>query len=395
MEVEVSRQRFDFYNRLLTTSNSVGALDSCPRYVCHRASSNAGDCDTTTADLSTGWFSAKLGDAHVVGFTTTRIGLGQLAECYRVDLQYGPDKKDGPATVVLKIASASDQNRQTSRLFKLYEREITFYKEFAALVNGPVCPCYNSSYHEDDTFSLLLADVAPAVEGDDLHGVTYEQAKMAMAALGRMHSPSIGNKSVRQALQPFPPVAVDQATMSQLYAEFLRRFKDRVDPNHLLVCQKLVDCVDAYNAQQSRPGTIMGLMHGDYRSDNTLFDANDSERPCTVVDWQFAAWGPLMNDVAYFLGCSVRSEDRRDWMDELLQLYHQQLSPDGSATIDRIKEDLRSHSFYGVFITLGGTAYVEPTQRSEDLYMTMLSRSCSLVLDLDALDTVPRSIEPT
>ncbi len=37
-------------------------------------------------DLSAGWLTAALGAATVTGFTTERIGTGQMSECYRVTL---------------------------------------------------------------------------------------------------------------------------------------------------------------------------------------------------------------------------------------------------------------------------------------------------------------------
>ena len=56
----------------------------------------------------------------------------------------------------------------------------------------------------------------------------------------------------------------------------------------------------------------MGLVHGDYRLDNMLFGQPGADRALTVVDWQTVTWGPAMTDVAYFLGCALPSELRRE-----------------------------------------------------------------------------------
>ena len=37
-----------------------------------------------------------------------------------------------------------------------------------------------------------------------------------------------------------------------------------------------------------------------------------------MVDWQTVTWGPAFTDVAYFLGCALKTEDRRAHYDELL-----------------------------------------------------------------------------
>ena len=63
-------------------------------------------------------------------------------------------------------------------------------------------------------------------------------------------------------------------------------------------------------------------MHGDYRLDNMLFGEPGADRPLTVVDWQTVTWGPAMTDVAYFLGCALPDDVRRDNYDALLRAYH-------------------------------------------------------------------------
>ena len=62
-----------------------------------------------------------------------------------------------------------------------------------------------------------------------------------------------------------------------------------------------------------------GLVHGDYRLDNMLFGESGADRPLTVVDWQTVTWGPAMTDVAYFLGCALPDDVRRDNYDALLR----------------------------------------------------------------------------
>ena len=68
-------------------------------------------------------------------------------------------------------------------------------------------------------------------------------------------------------------------------------------------------------------------MHGDYRLDNMLFGTAGADRALTVVDWQTVTWGPALTDVAYFLGCALPAQHRREHYDALLRAYHEALGP--------------------------------------------------------------------
>ncbi len=82
------------------------------------------------------------------------------------------------------------------------------------------------------------------------------------------------------------------------------------------------------------------VIHGDYRLDNLLFDPVTGE--VTAVDWQTAAIGPPLRDVAYFLGTSMRSEDRAAHEESLVGAYHSALLEHGIRTysFDRMLERL-------------------------------------------------------
>ena len=137
------------------------------------------------------------------------------------------------------------------------------------------------------------------------------------------------------------------------------------------------------------PSRIKGLVHGDYRLDNMLFGRPGSRRDLTVVDWQTVTWGPAMTDVAYFIGCAVPIEDRRTHYDELLRAYHQGLGPDSSVTLDDVRDGVRHQSFAGVMMAVVSAMLVERTDRGDEMFLTMLDRHTSHVLDTGALDILP------
>jgi hypothetical protein len=345
------------------------------------------------SDLTAQWLAAAIG-APVTGFTIDRIGTGQMSECYRIGLSYD-DGADGPASVVLKVAATDPTSRQTGLALGLYEREVRFYSDIAPHLGGSVAECYHSAYDPDTgIFALLLDDAAPAEVGNEIQGATIADAVLALTELGRLHAPVIGSNSLANAEWLTRAAPLNQALVAQLWAGFADRYADAITPDQRLVCERLVESFDAYLAEESVSDRVKGLVHGDYRLDNMLFGRPGSRRDLTVVDWQTVTWGPAMTDVAYFIGCAVAIEDRRAHYDELLRAYHQGLGPDSSLTIDDVRDGVRRQSFAGVMMAVVSSMLVERTDRGDEMFLTMLDRHSSHVLDTAALDILPAPEAP-
>ncbi|TDO11952.1 phosphotransferase family enzyme [Mycobacterium sp. BK086] len=345
------------------------------------------------SDLTAPWLAAAIG-APVTGFTVERIGTGQMSECYRIGLSYD-DGAEGPASVVLKVAATDPTSRQTGLALGLYEREVKFYSDVAPSLGGPVAECYHTAYDpETGIFALLLDDAAPAEVGNEIRGAAIEDAVLALTELGRLHAPVIGSDSLADAEWLTRAAPLNQALVAGLWAGFADRYGDAITPDQRLVCERLVASFDAYMEQESVPDRIKGLVHGDYRLDNMLFGRPGSRRDLTVVDWQTVTWGPAMTDVAYFIGCAVAVDDRRAHYDELLRAYHQGLGPDSTLTLDDVREGVRRQSFAGVMMAVVSSMLVERTDRGDEMFLTMLDRHTSHVLDTGALDVLPAPDAP-
>ncbi len=338
------------------------------------------------SDLTVEWLTAALG-VPVSDFAFERIGTGQMSECYRVALSYA-NACDGPASVVLKVAATDPVSRQTGLALGLYEREVRFYSDIAPELGGPIAPCHHAGFNTDTgAFHLLLGDAGPAVVGDEIRGATIEQAALALAELGRLHGPLLGDPAMAQADWLNRESPMNQALIGQLYAAFSARYGEQIAPQHRDVCERLVRSFDGY--LDSEAGGLHGLVHGDYRLDNMLFGQPGADRPLTVVDWQTVTWGPAMTDVAYFLGCALADEHRRDQYDALLRAYHDSLGPDTAISLDDVRDGVRRASFFGVMMAIVSSMLVEQTDRGDEMFMVMLRRHCQHVLDTDALSTLP------
>jgi hypothetical protein len=343
-------------------------------------------------DLTADWLSDTLGTGRVGTFTVDRIGTGQMSECYRVGLTYA--QGSGPASVVLKVAASDPMSRQTGQALGLYEREVRFYADVAPRLGGPIAHCYHASYQpESGMFTLVLDDAAPAEVGDEIRGATIEDAKLALTQLGRLHAPLIGSDTLAEAAWLHRETPMNQALITGLFNGFVDRYGSSIAPQQQLVCQRLVDSFDAYLAEESTSEGIKGLVHGDYRLDNMLFGRPGSLRDLTVVDWQTVTWGPALTDVAYFLGCALQTEDRRAHYDELLDAYCEGLGPNSPITAEQVRDGVRRQSFFGVMMAIVSSMLVERTERGDQMFLTMLDRHSSHVLDTGALDVLPQAGE--
>ncbi|KAJ7855134.1 phosphotransferase enzyme family protein [Mycena olivaceomarginata] len=355
----------------------------------------------TIDHLTPSFLGAILGNPAVADFEAERIGTGQVGEVYRLRVSYSDEKENNPATVILKIASRDPRSRASGLSLGIYNVETRFYDELASAVAAktPCVPgCYYSAYDKDSgSFALLLEDVgADALVGNDLHGATLAQARLAMTELGRLHGALLplaqqaGNQWIVQEARARAPNA---AMFEELFRAFKERYRGRVTPEHLAICERWVQSFTWFIDAMRQPDAmaLLGVTHGDYRMDNMLFLAGGDQ--AKVVDWQLVNVGPLASDLAYFLGGCLDPTDRRDWLRDLLQTYLDALTAATGGqplvTPEQLEHDLRMNAFYGVTMAIVSSILVRQTDRGDDMFLTMLSRHCELVRELDALAILP------
>jgi hypothetical protein len=340
-------------------------------------------------DLTSTWLADALGTGPIERFSVEPIGTGQMSESRRVVIDYAPGPDSGPASVVLKTASADENSRAAGVGLGVYDREVRFYSELAPRIGGPLAECHLAVIDsQDGWFTLILEDVAPAVQGDQIAGCTVEQARLAIHELARLHAPVFADSQLGATPWLNQGNVLNQALLTQLLPAFLERYGERVASEHAEVCARFVASLDGWAADRRPP---LGLVHGDYRLDNMLFGAGDAPRRFVAVDWQTVSWGPVMTDVAYFLGSSLSVEDRRENEHALVREYHEALHAHGVRDFDW--EDCwsgyRRETFLGILMTVAPAVLVERTDRGDDMFVANLARYAQQILDLDALELLP------
>ena len=347
-------------------------------------------------DLTAEWLTAAVGAGTVERFTTERIGTGQMSECYRVELgvrrRHRPDRRRSCSRWPPPIRRVGRRVLRWDCTNARCGSTPTSHHASA----GPSRPATaRRSTPRPASSTSLLGDAAPAVVGDEIRGATIEQARLAVAELGRLHAPLLGDAALADVEWLNRESPMNQALVAQLYAGFVDRYGDQ----HRTRASRRVRAVGRElrripASRRSRRHVVHGLVHGDYRLDNMLFGEANADRPLTVVDWQTVTWGPAMTDLAYFLGCALPDDVRRDNYDALLRAYHDALGPNAIVGLEDVRDGVRRQSFFGVMMAFVASMLVERTERGDEMFMVMLARHAQHVLDTDALATLPEPAAP-
>ena len=341
----------------------------------------------TPQQLTAEWLAAALGSGPIESLALTGIGTGQMSESTRVDIEYTGEPA-GPASVVLKTASTDQTSRATGVGLGIYDREVRFYRELAPRIGGPLADCHFAAIAGDGSFTIVLEDLAPATQGDQIAGCGVEQARLAMRSLAQLHAPVFADPQLGATPWLNQGTVLTQALVTQLLEGFVERHGGRVSDAHLEVCRRFVASMDGWT-QELRPP--LGLVHGDYRLDNMLFGEPDAPRAFAVVDWQTVGWGQAMTDASYFIGGSLTLEDRRAHERELLRDYHEALQEHGvrGFSWEECWEGYRRQAFLGVLMTVAPAMIVQRTERGDEMFLVTLARYAQQVLDLDAIELLP------
>jgi hypothetical protein len=353
--------------------------------------------------MDAAWFTDVLRahgyDVRVDGVSYEPIGTGQSADSYRFELEHArgsaaegaaPEGVAGrpPRRLVAKLPSADPTSRQTGHVHGSYRREVGFYREIRQTVAVPTPdPIHVDFDPEDSDFVLLLEDLAPARQGDQIAGCSPAIARVAMDAIAGLHAPRWGDPTLRK--HTFLTGLDDEASgrpdlFALMWKGFLDRYRDRLEPEVRDLGLALRDRFDRYARPYPGPRCVV---HGDYRLDNVLIDAGGEEPHLFVVDWQTAGLGCGTLDVAYFLGAGLLPEDRRIHEEALVSRYVDALATRGVRDYDleRAWTDYRWYSFAGYVMAIIASMLVVQTERGDEMFMTMAHRHGRHALDLDAI----------
>lgn len=359
----------------------MSAVVSIPRY----------PTDVTAEWLSTA-LSGRGASVEVSGVDVVAIGTGQTGATYRVTASYATDPAELPQTFVIKLPAQDDAVRD--RVVIGYRSECAFYSAVADRVRVPTPECFYCEISDDAMdYALLLADQAPAVQGDQIAGCGEQQARLAVVALAGLHGPSwcdpfwLDLPGIAFA-RPDEAGAMGMGEVAKMSVDItLEKLGDRMSAEDRETFSAAMGLVAPWLMTE---WDRFALLHGDYRLDNLLFDPGQSW--VSVVDWQTLGVGLPARDLAYFTATSLDSRLRSEIESDLVDEYHRALLSYGVTGYDRETcwRDYRIGVIQALLISALGFAFATSTERGDDMVLTMLARGCQAIRDLKTLELISR-----
>jgi len=344
----------------------------------------------SAGELTPAWLTHALRagghDLVVSSVTAKRIGTGQMGTAYRLQLGYEGDP--GPSTLVAKLAALDPVLR--SRVSMGYAAEVGFYSKLASTlrVRTPYC-WYGAISADNASFTLLLDDAAPAIPGVQAEGCSVERARSSVMNLVGLHAPRWNDPQLRELdflMQPSEAMATGMGkALAHSTKAFVERYAQVLGVDDVATLQHAAEVARAWLLARPEPFTVI---HGDYRLDNLMFLPSGDE--VLALDWQGAAVGPPLRDVAFFLGTGVEPDVRRSIEEKLLAEYHTGLLANGVSDYDAQQcwMDYRLALLQGYAVTVNGCIYAagERSEQSDAMFLAMARRSCAAIRDHRTLE---------
>jgi len=346
-------------------------------------------------EISESWVESVLADpaspdqGQIQSMNVSPVGAGQVADCARITITtHGGEER----SFVAKVPSRDQTSRETAIAQHLYEREVRAYEALLPRTSMAT-PARIASVLDDASgdFALVLEDVGPAAQVDQLGGFELDHAERAVAELAKLHGAFWGDPALHR-LAYVGGVAdmmrpLYAALVPMLFDQFTSSLGEQVSAPTAGVIEWLKPRLGAYFSGHDGPFT---LQHGDYRPDNMLFDACGGTRPIVIVDFQTISVGAPTLDLAYLLGTSLDPEVRNRHEADLITLYAEALRTTGVVDVNNeaITLGYRRHAFQGVAMLVAASMLVERTTRGDQMFLTMIERSAAMVDELGARRTL-------
>ena len=330
------------------------------------------------------WLTLRLNRAGLEGTVSEvawqNIGAGQLGENARFNIK---GTGDLPPTLVGKFPSSNPLSRHLAVQLNNYAREVFFYADLSRTVDIRTPRCFAAEFDPGThDFVLLMEDLAPGVQIDQMSECSTDQAALALEELAKLHGPRWGDAQLADLplLTPSRLDDGDEFLHPALFAAFMQRYGDRLGSDQVAAIDRFAAGYAAYGKVEA-PET---LVHIDYRLDNMMFGG---PHPLAVFDWQSINRGNPWLDVSYFMGTSVSPERRAGNERQLLNHYLEVLRSYGvTLDWDRCWTLYRHYAPAGLNLTILVSTLVAETERGNDMFMAMATRSIRMCQDLDTFE---------
>jgi Ecdysteroid kinase-like family len=373
------------------------------------------------ADIGPDWLTTALRSTTVIGPDTRVVtceqvvlgtGVGFAGDLARLTVTY--EGGEGPATMVAKVPTSINDNREGSELLGVYEREVRMYQEILPTLDVPVPALYYADVDPNPEMAkqmegiekaerlpvwllriltwlmqrfvkpksrasvLILEDLAPAEIGDQVEGADLDRIGAVLELSARFHAATWGDRlPTGGAWLQSGGVApkLFQASFLGWRRSFLKGEGRNVSAHMKSLLDRLRDDGVARN-RRLHEDLPQCLVHGDLRLDNMFFSGQGVR---ALIDWQLTHIGPAVADVAYFIGGSVDPAVPEGEVDALLDRYHRALVAAG--IVDYPYERFVRDYDDALLMVLGSVTAVEVLDMGDDRGRQLVDR---MVTRLDA-----------
>ena len=321
-------------------------------------------------------------------------GVGLLGRLARFHLDWdGNDSAHVPQSVIVKLPSQIPEMVEQAMMFGFYDRELNFYKNIGDRATVRVPHIYLAeAAPEVVPFVLVMEDLASARVVDQLLGCELEDSLKVARAAAQLHAPYWGKHDELDAMSWLPAVngplySAAGPLLEEIVPAFLAAWIDTLPEGSLELATR---AAEGLTELQNRAATdVLTMCHYDLRLDNLLFD--DHAGSVCVIDFQLMGThrGPF--DLAYFMGWSLTTEQRRAQTEPILDAYVTELSTLGIEVDRQWVDDVYRESMLGVVsmaVLSGATAVVE-NERGEQLVAALVQRAFASAFDVDAGEYLP------
>jgi len=351
---------------------------------------------STFEEITADWLTEALrqrgrlprGSVRTVTVTRFGEGVGLMGQTARLSVQFSDDVSGLPTSYVVKIAATAEANRAMGVHYRIYEKEVRFYRELASSVPITTAEAFIAEFDPaSNNFILVLADLAPMRVGSELEEPSDDEVRLAVSEMAKLHAHFWG----RRGDIPWVPTLEEspwdshQQFWAQGWPAFLASRNGDVPERFKQSGDLMVEKVLALQHWMCRePITII---HMDFRLANVFFGGDSGSSKFALVDWQPFSWAHGPYDLGYFMSQSIPVEQRQRLEAEVLQRYVDGLVAGGVTGYDLA--DARADYIGGVAYCLlyaMGTVTIDLGNEHGRRYAdAIVGRAAAAVDDLDVL----------
>jgi aminoglycoside/choline kinase family phosphotransferase len=237
---------------------------------------------------------------------------------------------------------------------------------------------------DTESFVLVLEDLSHLELGDQVEGLSVEQATKAVQQIALFHAQWWETKELEQL--DWLPAADHPITMqaAKVYEDswphFVEKWSLVVPAGGLELGERVRDAYGKMLTELAVPPRT--FVHTDFRLDNLFF----GDSGVTIIDWQLSTRSSGAYDVAYLLSQSMDVELRREHQDAILGAWYERLCQAGVSgySMEQANADYAASVLVCLVVAVAAGADLDAgNERGEALIRALAERGFSAALDVD------------